>query len=662
MNVGSTKELARESPVAGDRASSSAQTTTTGLRKQMFRRWQWLVLFAFFGWIVAGHVISLGYMKYANVDEAYAASIGERLLEGYKLYDGAVSQRGPLMYYSFEVFAKVFGWDNVLAMRIAALAFSLAHFVLVVWTARKLVSRTAAVVAGLVVAYGLTLGFRPDEGIALHGEVLLVPLLVSGTAFGALAMRHPAASSLRTRSLAIAGFLIGAAVCVKPTTLVHPAPLILWLLFAHTRGETDLRGWLRESLVYLGSVASLPIVFALHALAQGTLKQLIYYCYVYNVTIHTHPMGPGHTWHHPLYGEIAEGPLFAIGAAGVLALMATRWIRRIRLVGRSHSRADFLAGFDLRDYFELHFALAFLLAAWLPQEFQHYFIVPFPFLALVAACHVHQLRRSMKRREKVTKGLVLGITVLGTYASVALAYVREKDDGRVIHDAVLEKTAEYLEKQTTPNDKIFVWGFSPWLYTYSHRRPAGRFVFTTYPIGFVPWFWQAIDRERDHVVPGTMDQLLGDLDREKPAYVVDAGSVMMGRPMRAYAPSLLWLRKNYCFDARFGSYDLYKRRPASGLCPFGDVFPKQPQTVDFWGNPLLVFTTMDLDFPVARRLPPGNPKNPRRFDFTTDVCIDPTEKWRPFVPDHLTCNLDESEIYDNPVLMLEEPKAEEGLP
>ena len=44
--------------------------------------------------VCAVHAPLIGYKAFANVDEAYAGAIGERLLEGFKLYDGAVSQRG----------------------------------------------------------------------------------------------------------------------------------------------------------------------------------------------------------------------------------------------------------------------------------------------------------------------------------------------------------------------------------------------------------------------------------------------------------------------------------------------------------------------------------------------------------------------------------------
>jgi hypothetical protein len=367
-------------------------------------------------------------------------------------------------------------------------------------------------------------------------------------------------------------------------------------------------------------------------------------------------MGAGHIWHHPISIFIVAEPMFSTAAMAAIGLAAARWAGRLMSAIRTHARREFIAGFDVKDFFGLQFAMAFFLAAWLPQEFEHYFIVTVPLLALTLASHWQEIP-DRPQRERSLAGALLTLAALGTYVSFYEAYSREKNDGRIIHDVVVEKAAQYLEKATSPDDKIFVWGFSPWLYTYSHRRPAGRFVFTTYPIGFVPWFWQALDREPEHVVPGTMEQLLDDLDREKPAYVVDAGSIMMGRPMRAYQAALTWLQKGYCFDARFGSYDLYRRRPDSGTCASPD-FPKQAATVDFFGAPLGVMTAIDIDLPTSRPLPAGDALKPVRFDYTTDVCIDRTPLWRARIPDRRTCNFDQNAIYDDPTLTFDERSSE----
>src|SRR5947209_2352630 len=120
------------------------------------RPWRVFCLVAGAVSIALVHGPLIGYKTFANVDEAYAGALAERLLEGFKLYQGAVSQRGPLMYYAFEAIAKLHGWDNIVALRLWALALSLAHFFSVYWAGRILLSKTAATVAALAAAYALS--------------------------------------------------------------------------------------------------------------------------------------------------------------------------------------------------------------------------------------------------------------------------------------------------------------------------------------------------------------------------------------------------------------------------------------------------------------------------------------------------------------------------
>ncbi|MCB1281842.1 MAG: hypothetical protein KDB18_10000, partial [Salinibacterium sp.] len=161
-------------------------------------------------------------------------------------------------------------------------------------------------------------------------------------------------------------------------------------------------------------------------------------------------------------------------------------------------------------------------------------------------------------------------------------YANAKSDGDVAHDRSVMRMARYIEATTSPEDKIFVWGFSPWLYGYSHRRPAGRFVFGTYVTGIVPWFHGTLDEERTRIVPGSVDALLGDLEREKPALIIDAGSIMLARPMRAYPRFAALLAQRYCFEVRVRGYDVYRVRTDT---PCGvDGAPPPQHALDFWGR------------------------------------------------------------------------------
>jgi 4-amino-4-deoxy-L-arabinose transferase-like glycosyltransferase len=550
--------------------------------------------------------MTLVYAKFANPDEAYAAAIGERLLEGYRLYEGAVSQRGPLMYYAFAGLADLFGWDNVLAIRVFALAFAFAHVAVVYLAGYVLISGRGALISAAIVSYALAFGLIPNEGLVLHGEALIMPFLLVAVIVGGLAMMQPSASWTRRRLLVMSGLLFGTTIGVKQTVFAQSLPLGAWLIAEAWALRAKWRDALTEILLLLLAVLCVPAALLIHAWKQGTLRQLAYYCYTYNIQVHR----LGGRWSLPV-DVLQRYPCFLLGTGAVVALTAARWSARASLAIRSRRLRALAVGFGKHDYIAMEFVFAFATAAVLPQFFEHYYLVPIPFLALALAS-VPPLAARLPRLEPYVRWSILGAAAVFVVGAVQTPWVREKPDGRVAHGPNVEQVGLYIAQHTAAEDRVFVWGFSPWLYEYSHRRPATRFVFTTYPIGFVPWFREALDIEPSRAVPGAMEELLDDLRRERPTYVVDAGSVAIARPMRAYTGPAALLRERYCFDVRIGSFDLYRIAPKEGTCDT-PLFPRPADPVDHFDKPLSVEMPRVIDFDASYPLPTRMVGPPVRF-------------------------------------------------
>jgi 4-amino-4-deoxy-L-arabinose transferase-like glycosyltransferase len=529
-------------------------------RADAWRSLEWATLGVGLVAICAVHAPLIGYKSFANVDEAYAGAIAERLLEGFKLYDGAVSQRGPLMYYAYEGIAWLHGWDNIVALRCWALAFALAHLFGVWFLGRTLLRRPAAILATLIAAYALCFGFPAFDGYALHGETLQLPALLGATLLGALAMRirEPRARRLR---LFAAGLAYGVATSIKQSVILHPAVLLVWMVIEAHRSRRSLRAFAADVGVLTASTLMVPVAFVLHAWREGTLKELIYYTVTYNREVHLRP-APSHSnpWLPNLFFRLGDGTSFFIVVALLLAVSAPIVTRRIRASWRERSLWPLGRGFTVVHFLALNFAVAVASAASMFRFFPHYFLQAAPFGALCVGACLAPLGRSARWASALRRvawgwlGFVLFCAWLGTVFG-------EKVDGQVSYDRTVNDVSRYVRAITHPEDRIFVWGFSPWVYQFSHRRPAGRYVFETYVTGLVPWFWERLPIEHARIVPGSVEALLSDLDREKPAVVVDAGSIMLARPMRAYAPFAIWLHDNYCYDLRVGAFDVYMRKP-----------------------------------------------------------------------------------------------------
>lgn len=559
----------------------------------------WAALVAACAAVVASHAPVLLYGRYANVDESYAAALGQRILDGHVLYEGAISQRGPLMYYTYAAIGRVFAWDDVRALRGVALAFALSHVALTWLAARRLFGLRAAAVASLVTGYAFSVGIGAFDRYALNGEFLQLPWLLGGVIAGAVAMSRGRDVRSRARWLLLSGVCLGATAAVKQSAALQVVAALAWIVARGVR-QRSVRGALTDGVALAVGCAAVPLAFVAHAWRSGSLSAMRYYTLEYNVLVH---LSPGQSWKaslSPLSREVEANPGFSALVVLFAWLMGRESVRRTRAALGARRVAPLLRAFGAREFVAIHAAVAFVSACVMRRFFAHYFIPAIPLLALAAGAAV--------QRATISRTLAVGFsrTLVATIAGLALiaagaTYAVAKADGDVAHDRSVFRMARYIEATTDRDAKIFVWGFSPWLYAYSHRRPAGRFVFGTYVTGVVPWFHATLEEERARIVPGSVDALLGDLRAERPELVIDAGSIMLARSMRSYAPFAELLARDYCFEVRVRGYDVYRRR-GEARCVV-DAAPPPQHATDFWGRKIDVPIPAAFDRARDRPLP-----------------------------------------------------------
>lgn len=558
----------------------------------------------------AVHGPLIGYKTFANVDEAYAGALASRILDGHKLYVGAVSQRGPLMYYIYTAIAWLHGWDNIVALRMWALGAAILNLVAVYLLARVTLPTAGVVVATLIMGYALVFGVPASDALALHGESLQLPALTFGVMVGILALRK--APAQRQRYLIASGLLFGAAVAIKQSAVLHPLALAFWVYADARRNRVPAKIWIRHVTAVVGGSLLLPFLFVLHAFYNGTFHEFYYYTVVYNRDVHLRPTRKLFALLTPFFLRLTEQTGYFFTLAAVAAVTLPKLVARGRRAARARSGAPLVRAFGAHSYLLLNLGLAVASASALYRFFPHYFVQTLPFLALSVAAFIgrfltRERYRTMAQRLAIAAvGMLLGCATLGTVFG-------ERIDGRVTHDRAPQLCGKIIEATTKPEDRIFVWGFSPWIYQYAHRKPAGRFVFETYVTGFVPWFWDTLEVERARTVPGSVEALLSDLDREKPEIVVDAGSVMMARPMRGYAAPGKWLLDNYCFELRIAAFDLYRRRHEGTAKCAQPYVPLPYEAINWNGAPMGLPLPRSVDRTNERHLPYGNFMKPIWF-------------------------------------------------
>lgn len=561
--------------------------------------------------IIAVHGPLIGYGTFANVDEAYAGALASRILDGHKLYVGAVSQRGPLMYYVYTAIAWLHGWDNIRALRLWALAIALLNVYAVYQFARSFLPRAGVVISTFLMSYALAFGVPPFDGLALHGESLQLPALTFGCLVGAHALRQRGDDKRRRLLLAASGLLFGIAVAIKQSAALHPLTLSLWLYADARRNGRSTRRIFEDVALVISGTLLLPALFLVHAWLQGTLKEFYYYTVIYNRDVHLRPTRKIFPLLTPFFLRLTEQTGYFAFIAATLSVVLPRTLQRLKGAIGSRSLAPLIRGFGLKAYLIANLTVAVASASALYRFFPHYFVQSLPFLSLTVGALLAPLA-SRKLYAKAFSRLAVGAHVTLIGAAALGTVFGERVDGRVTHDRTPQLCGKLIASTTRPDDRIFVWGFSPWIYQYAHRKPAGRFVFETYVTGFVPWFWDRLELEKSRIVPGSVEALLDDLEREKPEIVVDAGSVMMSRPMRGYEKPGRWLNEKYCFEYRIAAFDLYRRRPEGKACPQPFV-PLPYEAVNWNGTPMGIPLPLSFDRSHEKRLPYGNFMKPIWF-------------------------------------------------
>jgi hypothetical protein len=173
----------------------------------------------------------------------------------------------------------------------------------------------------------------------------------------------------------------------------------------------------------------------------------------------------------------------------------------------------------------------------------------------------------MTRRRWVAR-TALALIVLGATASVTVAAA----DRWVWPRSAWQKdryqaVALYLRDHTTTDDRIFVWGNSPEIYLYAARRMATRYPSVNYQTGRV-WGTPANDPGgkpyRDGVPGRTWDNLMADLDRTRPAFIIDAAAGRLAKmedePIARHPRMAAFVARDYTLADTVLGVPVYRRK------------------------------------------------------------------------------------------------------
>jgi 4-amino-4-deoxy-L-arabinose transferase-like glycosyltransferase len=458
----------------------------------------------------------------------FAATIPDRdsaayVLAGSLLRDGGVPyvsywDHKPILIHLVNAAGLALGGGHVVGVWVLSLAALLGAVTLLYVAFRERFGVAAALFG--VLFFGASLIGVVEQGNLV--ELYALPLQAAGVL---LLSRWAAAWAAGSRAGFTPGLALGAlgalAFLLRQNLVGGAASvaLVVAVLLVRARDGRTLLRWLAGGVVAAAAVA-LSLYVYLRALGawDAFLDQAFRYNFVYSaVTMRAR------VW-SALAGVEALSPY-------ELSLAVAGWLAA--LVGLRRRRRDPAVT-----------ALLLLAVVWLPieavlattagREYQHYFMPLVPPLSLGVAIFIAELSALVSGgsvdRERRREARVLLILFAAAFGATAVGPQLVRQAGRGFRPAGGEQqskvvaVAEYVRGHSPEGSSIFVWGAAPDVYRVAERRPASRFIYV-YPL----------------VTPGYTDsavveRLVDDVERTRPALLIDASSDAPTPPLDSWAP------------------------------------------------------------------------------------------------------------------------------
>jgi len=429
---------------------------------------------------------------YWNLDEYHQSEASLVLLDGGVLYQDAFVHRGPLIYYLFAGVKWVFGVYDYFALKVVFLLLHLALVLVVFLLGRRLFSPQVGFFAGLCFIVQSSLSFAYAETMPFHIEWLMILF----TSLGALALLN----GLQSRKLSaffFCGLCFALGVFAKQPAAFDCIAVVATLLLGFLRF-----GWGVKPLFALcggGLLVTLLVVghFAIH----GALGDFWFGFFQYNTDYY-------------LKSNTLSLRIAALPELLTLSLGPFYW-------GALLMGGIFLMFKDRRPslphvFLLLWAGMTFLATFLSGRNFYHYFFQTYPSFCLLSAVALGALFQRFKS-SRLGYGAVALLLVLPHSANILPGPETE------IQQQVtqIQGTVDYIRNHSSKEDRIFVWGFFPEIYTLTERRSASRFLTTNTLSGLIPWQCQWDFDWAAYIVPQHWDTLLRELKQNAPKFIID---------------------------------------------------------------------------------------------------------------------------------------------
>jgi hypothetical protein len=189
----------------------------------------------------------------------------------------------------------------------------------------------------------------------------------------------------------------------------------------------------------------------------------------------------------------------------------------------------------------------------------HYHLAVLPPLSILAgqafARFIGEKRRSPQPYWRWLRAAIIAIAAVPAITFLIVAFAVRTQPFHFL------PVVHHIVEETSPNDRIFVWGTEPQLYSFSGRRMATRFVSCTHLVGAYASRPREVRDRGNTVIPETWAMFQADWEAHPPALIIDmstADPYWSAHPMTRY-PLLRGYLGGYRVESVIDGQTIYRR-------------------------------------------------------------------------------------------------------
>ena len=480
-----------------------------------------------------------------TTDEGYYGTIANEILDGGVVYHTAVDTKPPGMYYIYAGVFRVAGRNNLLAVHILAILVVAVTSLVV----RRVGERVADDWAGAWSGIGYAVfvhAYWPGDTLGANSEIFAsLPLALSVLTF-LYGQKKPVWGLMTFLS----GGLVGVATLIRQPSAVTLGAMLVYLAYMSLIPHYQSLG--RVLAAGIGVVTGFIAVIAglaWYYQSQGNLHDAYLWAwafairYVESETTFLYVLKRLVTVH--LAVMLSWVLLWYFGIRQMIEVLRPSWRRR--------------PSPDENVLLILWLVLSYL-AIFIGWRFPgHYHLPVLPPLSILAgqafSLFLAKQRRSPQREWRWIRAGIIGAAALPAIGFLTVAFatrVGELDFFPVVQQIV---------QRTRPNDRIFVWGSAPQLYSFSGRRMATRFVSCTHLVGAYAKRPTEVKNRGESVIPGSWEMFKADWEAHPPALIIDMSTSAPDwrvHPMTRY-PALRAYLPEYRVEGVINGETIYRR-------------------------------------------------------------------------------------------------------